>query len=198
MGEPIPAADLVAAALDGDEGAWNAIVERYGSLLAAIARQHRLDPQELADMSQSVWLKLLEHLPGLREPSALAGWLRTTARNECVRVLRSRRRQVPLDAATPAPDPPVDEELLAAERRQLLREAFGELSEGCRRLLSALMEDPPPTYAELSERLGMPVGSIGPTRARCLDKLRRSPALRGLLSGARSLSTGGARGAAEG
>lgn len=180
MGEPISVTELVVAALDGDERAWTIIVERYGSLIAAIAHLHRLDPQEVADVSQTVWLKLLENLASLREPKALAGWLRTTARNECIRALRIRRKQVPLDESVPTTDPPVEADLLAAERRLLLREAFAQLSDGCRRLLSALMEDPPPSYAAVGERLGLPTGSIGPTRARCLEKLRRSSALRGL------------------
>ena len=170
------------------------MVDRYGSLVAAVGRQHRLDPQELADVSQTVWLTLLEKLSTVREPRALAGWLRTTTRNECVRVLRARHRLVPLDESPPAPDPPVDSELLAAERRQLLREAFGQLPAHCRELLAALTEDPPPSYAEISERLGRPKGGIGPTRARCLERLRRSPVLRGLVEDpADQLSTGGAR-----
>jgi RNA polymerase sigma factor (sigma-70 family) len=193
MGEPVPVADLVAGALDGDEVAWRSIVNRYGSLVSAIARQHRLDAQELADVSQNVWLKLLESLGTLREPKALAGWLRTTTRNECVRAIRVRRAHLALTESVPGTDPPVEEELLAAERRQLLREAFGELPANCRELLSALLEDPPPSYAQLGARLGVPVGSVGPTRARCLEKLRRSPALRGLVRDApREVSARGA------
>lgn len=193
MAERPPVTELVEAALEGDEDAWTSLVERFGALVSAIARRHRLDPQELADVCQTVWLTLLEKLPTLREPRALAGWIRTTTRNESIRALRARRRQVPLDGRLPASEASVDSELLAAERRQLLREAFGQLSARCRELLAALMEDPPPSYAEISKRLGLPTGSIGPTRARCLEHLRRSPVLRGLVDEpAGEVSMGGA------
>lgn len=107
MAEPVPVAELVAAALGGDEDAWTSLVQRYGSLVTAVGRRHRLTPSELADVSQTVWLTLLEKLPTLREPQALAGWLRTTTRNESIRVLRARRQQVPLDETVPGTDEPV-------------------------------------------------------------------------------------------
>ncbi|WP_134768150.1 sigma-70 family RNA polymerase sigma factor [Nocardioides sp. 1609] len=180
-----PLTDLVSAAQDGEQDAWNAIVDRFLPLVGAIARQHRLSEADADDVSQTVWLRLVEHLHGLREPAALPGWIRTTARHECLRVLAARGRtrvadpqeDHTLDVAT---DDVAGDDLLALERRQALREGLAELPAARRELLLLLLTDPPLAYAEISARLGIPVGSIGPTRARALDQLRATRALRDL------------------
>jgi RNA polymerase sigma factor (sigma-70 family) len=176
---------LVARANAGDSTAWDELVDRYAPLVWAICRRYRLDRADADDVGQGVWLRLVEQLPSLREPAALPGWLATTTARECLRVRRSdQRRQVherPLDEIVPSGQSPVlEQELLAAERDAVLRTAFAALPEQCRRLLSLLIADPPVPYADISASLGMAVGSIGPSRARCLDALRRSPALAAL------------------
>lgn len=180
-----PLATLVPAAREGDQSAWNAIVDRFLPLVGAIIRRHRLSEADGDDVSQTVWLRLVEHLGALREPDALPGWIRTTTRNECLRVLAARSRTRPVDPQDSSGLDAVagdvsDTELLAAERRQALREALAELPAGRRELLLLLLTDPPLAYDEISTRLGIPIGSIGPTRARALEQLRRTRALRGL------------------
>lgn len=182
-----PLATLVHAAREGEQLAWDAIVDRFLPLVGAIIRRHRLSEADGDDVSQTVWLRLVEHLGALREPDALPGWIRTTTRNECLRVLAARGRTQVVDPQEGGSFPDasdavaaVDEELLAAERRQALREALAELPDGRRALLLLLLTDPPLAYEEISARLGIPIGSIGPTRARALEQLRRTRALRGL------------------
>ncbi len=174
---------LVARACAGDHQAWNEIVERYAPLVWSICVRYRLDRQDIDDVGQTVWLLLVEKIGTLRESAALPGWLATTTARECLRVVRSARRHghaalSPEDQAATDQDPPmVEEEILAAERDAALRAALTELPPGCRDLLSLMVRDPPCSYAEISAKLGVAVGSIGPTRARCLDRLRRSPQL---------------------
>jgi RNA polymerase sigma factor (sigma-70 family) len=135
------------------------------------------------------WLRTVEHLAELREPAALPGWLVTVTRRECLRVMAQRRVSLAHDPTgdrleVPAGDDPaaVDDELLAAEREAALRRAFGQLRPECQQLLALLVHEPPLPYREISAKLGIAVGSIGPTRGRCLDALRRSPALATLIA----------------
>jgi RNA polymerase sigma factor (sigma-70 family) len=175
-------AELVAAAQRGDDSAWRALVARYLDLVWAIARGHSLDHCDAADVTQTTWMRLHEQLPRLTEPSRVGAWLATTARRESLKVARERRRQVPVllterygeRALSALAAPPADESIRGAdsERDRMLWQAFGELTPSCQALLRALTADPPPRYSELSAALGMPIGSIGPTRARCLDRLR--------------------------
>ena len=178
---------LVTRAAAGDQGAWDKIVERYSPLVWSICLRYQLDRHDIDDIGQNVWLLLVERIGQLREPAALPGWLATTTRRECLRVLRAGRRYdhegLPPDDQMP-PDPSaamIEQEIIVAERDAALRAAFAELPQPCRDLLSMLMSDPSPAYAEISARLGMAVGSIGPTRARCLERLRRSPHLAAVL-----------------
>ena len=178
---------LVTAARDGDSAAWNALVERYLPLVVSVARRYRLRPDEVADVSQTLWLRLVEHLDQIRQPEALAGWIVTTTRNEALRFLKSRNKVNPIDPLSSAEfeaadQSEVDEEVLQSERRQALREAIAELRPNHRELLLLLLTDPPLSYDEISRRLGIPKGSIGPTRARCLEQLRRTTALRSLVA----------------
>jgi RNA polymerase sigma factor (sigma-70 family) len=174
---------LVAAAAAGDQEAWNALVARFNGLVWSVARAHRLSPDDASEVVQATWEKLVGHLDRLNDPSAVGAWLATTARNECLKTLRLSARQVlapPEDLEGPAIDAGVDEGLLTSERDAALWRAFGGLDPGCQRLLRLLVADPPPSYLEVSSALDMPIGSIGPTRARCLEKLRQRAAAAGL------------------
>jgi RNA polymerase sigma factor (sigma-70 family) len=188
---------LVGAALAGDEAAWAEIVRRHAGLVASRIRQFRLTPQQGEDVAQTVWLNLVEHLGSLREPDALPGWLATTTRHECLRVATAGRRAIPVDPATGDLDGPDEHDedgpasqLLRDERHRALREGLAELPEHQRRLLLLLSTDPLPTYQEISEQLGIPVGSIGPTRQRGLDRLRRTSALRSYVAAASTTTLG--------
>ncbi len=178
---------LVGRARDGDQTAWDQIVERFAPLVWSICRRFRLSEVDAHDVGQNVWLRLVEYLPSLREAAALPGWLATTTRRECLRVQRSvweRDRQLmepTFDVAADDETTQVDRWLIAAERDDALREAFAQLEDRCQQLLSLLMRDPPIAYSDISADLRIPVGSIGPSRARCLAKLRRSPYLAALL-----------------
>ena len=185
MSQDRTTAELVDAARSGDDSAWHELVQRYAGLVMATCRRLRLAEADALDVSQTVWLRLVEHLPALREPAALPGWLVTTARNEGLRVLQRPARTSLLgedDDTLVALDDPVDADLLAAERRSSLRRAFASLPPSWQALAVLLVADPPLAYAEISRRLGIPVGSIGPTRARILDRLRQDPVLVALLA----------------
>jgi RNA polymerase sigma factor (sigma-70 family) len=180
-------ADLVSRASHGDQRAWDAMVERYAQLIWSICRRHRLDHADTEDVGQSVWLHLVDQLDKVRNPAALPGWLATTTKRECIRVLRTTQGA---QAAGYVPDienvpeeqtRTAEEELLVAERNSALCEALTDLSPAGQQLMTMLAADPPVPYAEISARLGIPVGSIGPTRARCLDRLRRHPAITALV-----------------
>ena len=180
-------ADLVTRASNGENQAWDALVERYAPLIWSICRRYQLGSADAEDVAQAVWLKLVDHLDHLRIPAALPGWLSTTARRECGRVLRVAGTSHAWDrvlAAENIPDtqnPTAEEELLTAERHAALHEAFTRLPPRCQRLLALLIEDPPLPYAEIGARLGIPAGSIGPNRSRCLDRLRRDPVIAALI-----------------
>ena len=173
---------LVTSARDGDSASWDAVVDRFLPLVHRVISRYRLSPADAADVNQTVWLRLVEHLSDLREPEALPGWLVTTARRESLRLLEARRGPLPVDPAAPALDVVDDadlaEPLLRDERARALRAALDELPPARRDLLVLLATDPPTSYDEISRRLGIPVGSIGPTRARALAQLRDSRALR--------------------
>jgi RNA polymerase sigma factor (sigma-70 family) len=168
---------LVRRAATGDREAWTDLVNAYSALIFSIARAHRLDAADATDVSQTTWLRLVEHIDRLDDPSKVGAWLATTARRESLRVIGVSARQIPTaDEAQLEPRVPtaseVDVTLLAAERAGQLHEALSQLPDRCSRMLLLLMGDEPVSYNALSERLDMPIGSIGPTRARCLRKLR--------------------------
>ena len=179
---------LVARVTAGDQAAWDEIIERYAPLVWAICVRYQLDRHTIDDIGQSVWLLLVENISRLREPAALPGWLATTTRRECLRALRASGRrgmEVPIPADELPPDwaAALDQEIIEAELHAALRAAFAELPAGCRELLSMLISDSAPGYAKISATLGIPMGSIGPTRARCLARLRRSRHLAAVLAG---------------
>ena len=173
-------AALVSQAAAGHRNAWNEIVERYAPLIWSICCRHGLGSADAADVAQAVWLHLVDQLDHLRDPGALPGWLATTTIRECFRRLTGRgaeRLDTRLaDSLQSAADVVIDEEILA-ERHMALRAAFAGLPPRYQQLLSMLTSDPPHSYAEISAELGIPVGSIGPYRARCLDRLRSYPAV---------------------
>ena len=195
MSDDPPTTTLMTRAADGDKQAWDALVERYTPLVWSICRRHQLGSDQAGDVGQAVWLKLGKHLGDIHNPAALAGWLATTTRRECSRVRRAARPAQATGNATAAETIPDEhtgmagQELMAAERNATLYEAFTRLPLCCQQLIALLIEDPPVPSAHITARLGIAVGSIGPRRGRCLDKLRSDPAITTLLD-ADAASTG--------
>ena len=166
--------ELLTAAGQGSQQAWDALVDRYGRLVWSVIRGFRLDSATAADVSQTVWLRLVEHCYRIRDPDRLPSWLATTARNESIRASRRLGRAIPTEFSVEVPDdtaPSLDERLLHEEQLGEVLDAFVEISPKCQELLRLLCA--PLDYDEISDVLDMPIGSIGPTRARCLDRLRR-------------------------
>jgi RNA polymerase sigma factor (sigma-70 family) len=183
---------LVRAAGAGDEAAWRGLVDRFAALVWAVTRSFGLAQSDAADVSQVTWLRLVEHVDRISEPDRVGAWIGTTARRECMAVLRRRNR-----AAVPsggevafeqveADLPPPEQRLVADERGAVLWEALSGISPRCQQLLRVLMAEPPPSYEAVSAALDMPIGSIGPTRARCLTYLRRHLAEGGISGDALS------------
>jgi RNA polymerase sigma factor (sigma-70 family) len=194
MTEESEVGTLVQASAKGDEAAWNALVRRYAPLVLAVIRSYQLAAADVQDVSQTVWLRLVEHLADLRAPEALPGWLVTTTQRECGRYQRRAQKTLPIDPHSDGimkqgitVDPDLD--ILRAELRQALRDGLAELSAQQQRLLRLRAADPPKSYQEISKMTGMPVGSIGPSLRRSLDRLRRTKAVQAYLA----TSTGASR-----
>ncbi|MGL5858634.1 MAG: RNA polymerase sigma factor [Angustibacter sp.] len=171
--------DLLRWAGDGAPWAWDEIVRRYQRLVWSVARGFRLSTMDSADVVQTTWLRLVEHLGSIHEPERLSSWLATTTRREALRVTTRRRREyvdVADDVLARIPDdrPGLEDLLLATERDTVVARALAQLDERCQRLLRVLSASPPPRYEAVAEALGMPIGSIGPTRGRCLGHLQRA------------------------
>jgi len=194
--DPDDTGQLVLGAAGGDEVAWRGLVDRFSGLVWAVARAHRLGDSDAADVYQTTWLRLAEHIRRIDHPDRVGAWLATAARRECLQSLRAAGRVLPTDDMdrldlTPLTGNPTEETVLAAEqeredadRAALVWRALDRLSARCRELLRVLMASPPPSYAEVAAALGLPLGSIGPTRARCLQRLREEVA--GITDGASS------------
>ncbi len=168
-------AEVVRRAASGDAAAWARLVDQYGRLIWSITRDFKLVESDASDVVQTTWLRLIEHIDRLEHPEHVGAWLATTAKNECLRSIAARRRLVLVGEelgleVIAGHDQPVDEALLAAERATTVREALKQLPQRWQRLMELLMAEQP--YAVISDRLGLPIGSIGPTRGRCLDRLR--------------------------
>ena len=166
---------MVRRAAAGDLTAWERLVEQYARLIWSITGEFKLMESDAADVAQTTWLRLLEHINRIQQPDRVGSWLASTARHECLRCVAARKRIVLsqdelVDTAASVPE--VDERLLADERAQTVRDAMSHLPRRSQRLLELLMADPPTSYTEISDELGIPVGSIGPTRGRCLARLR--------------------------
>jgi RNA polymerase sigma factor (sigma-70 family) len=170
-------AALVRRAAEGDHGAWERLVDQYARLIWSLTRDFKLGESDAADVFQATWLRLLEHIDRLQQPARVGSWLAATARNECLRSMAARKKVMLVqddvtlkDSA--AHEPEIDERLLSEERAQAVRDALSRLPFRWRQLVEMLMADPPVPYTEISDKLGLPVGSIGPTRGRCLERLR--------------------------
>ena len=180
--------DLVTRAAQGEKPAWDALVERFSPLIWSICRKHRLSDADAEDVGQNVWLQLMGQLGKIRDPAALPGWLVTVTRRECLRVMGAKQRPpmaghvIDAEIIADGQSEAAEQKLLATERHDALREAFAALPPSGRQLIALLLEDPPVSYAEISARLSIPVGSIGPTRRRCVNKLRRYPAVAALIN----------------
>jgi RNA polymerase sigma factor (sigma-70 family) len=179
MSSPLLPTDgaLVNAARGGDATAWDALVARHDRLLRIVCSHHRLSEADSADVKQTTWLRALEHIDRLQQPERFGAWLATVARNECLRVLRRAERVRPCEdellerRAGIAAAPEV--RLLTRERHAAVRGAVTALPPRDRALLRLLYSDAEPSYTEISRTLGMPIGSIGPTRGRVLARMRR-------------------------
>lgn len=191
MTEPLSESELIERCLGGDDDAWRELIGRYQALVYSVPRRMGLPPEDSADVFQRVCITLYQRLGAVRDPNRLGGWLLTTATREAIRASRRKRRDVPIDTApeddAQAPlDPPdarplPDDVFAELEIAQLLRSALAELSERCRLILSEfLREDESPNYRDIARRIGVPVGSLGPTRARCLARLREVLRARGI------------------
>lgn len=168
---------LVRRAANGDHRAWEQLIDKYGRLIWSITTGFKLVESDAADVFQTTWMRLIEHIDRIEHADRVGSWLAATARNECLRLLATRKRLVLVheNDSFDGPvlhEPQVDDALLAAERAEVVREAMTHLPRRWQRLMEMLMSDPPASYAEISDELGLPVGSIGPTRGRCLARLR--------------------------
>jgi RNA polymerase sigma factor (sigma-70 family) len=169
-------ADLMSAARRGSDNAVGQIVTEFSPLLWHVARATGLSSGDAEDVLQTVWMRLLEHLDEIRTPTALAGWLVVTTRREAWRVRAAERKQVPADqesfAELPDQGPGSEEQVMLDDQRRTLWAAIRQLSPRCQELLRIVAFVPRPDYAAVAAELGMQIGSIGPTRGRCLAKLR--------------------------
>ncbi|MBO0838910.1 MAG: sigma-70 family RNA polymerase sigma factor [Actinobacteria bacterium] len=171
-------AGLVRKAGEGDTAAWEQLVVKYGRLIWSITRDFKLRESDAADVFQTTWMRAIEHVDRIQHPDRVGSWLAATARNECLRCIASHKRLVLATEDDPILDGPadhgaeIDDALLAGEQAQTVRAAMSRLPQRWQRLLNMLMADPPASYAAISNELGLPVGSIGPTRGRCLAHLR--------------------------
>lgn len=166
--------ELLRLAAGGEREAWDALVERFGQMVWSVARGFRLDDATAKDVTQTVWLKLIENIDSIKDPERLPGWLVTTCRREAIRVTERRERDTPTDFAFDIEDPApgLDDVLIDDEENRVVVAAFRSLDEVCRELLRLMTVEPALSYEEMSEITGRPIGSLGPTRARCVEKLK--------------------------
>ncbi len=186
---------LLERAAEGDQSAWMALVDRYSGLVWSVTRSFRLSRDDAAEVCQTTWLRLVEHLATIREPERLGAWLATTTRRLCLMTVRRSHRTVPseldeMQLISPDATDDLDDTLDGDQRRVALRRAFDELPEPGKTLLRVLAADPAPSYAEAAAILGVPIGSIGPTRARCIERLRKSRHLAAVIPPALTASAG--------
>jgi RNA polymerase sigma factor (sigma-70 family) len=168
---------IVAAAGRGEPWAWTSLVQRFGNMIMAIARSCRLNDADVHEVHQTTWLRLIDNIDRIEQPERIGAWLATTAKRESLRLVRAAKSVTDADERLlERPDAeikPFDAGPIAQEQAEVLRRAFALLPPHCARLLRLMIVDDPPSYKEISGTLSMPIGSIGPTRGRCLDHLRR-------------------------
>ncbi|MEU3144815.1 MULTISPECIES: RNA polymerase sigma factor [unclassified Streptomyces] len=183
---------LVQSAVGGDAAAWKAIVEGLGPLVWSVVRAHRLSDADAHEVYQTVWFRFAQNLGRIREPERTGAWLASTARHECLKVLRNARRLTLTDdpqlldrvSEDGTPEQSLlesEEAAVQSERVRRMWQEFEELGDRCRQLLRVLIASPPPSYQEVSAALGIAVGSIGPLRQRCLRRLRARIEARGAM-----------------
>jgi RNA polymerase sigma factor (sigma-70 family) len=172
--EALSHGELLTRAANGERGAWDALVDRFGQMVWSVARGFRLDDASAKDVSQTVWMKLIENIDSINDPERLPGWLATTSRREALRVSRAHERDVltEFEYDVEDPSPSLEEVLIDDEDHRFVVQAFKTLDEVCQQLLRLMIIEPVLSYEEVSEVTGRPIGSLGPTRARCLEKLR--------------------------
>jgi RNA polymerase sigma factor (sigma-70 family) len=176
---------LVALATESDQVAWNALVDEFGGVVWAATRAYRLSAPDAADVFQTTWMRLIEHLDRIEDPTRLGSWLSTTARRECLNVIRRSARLIPhsddlADLPSDAPHP--DERLIAEQNAAAVQAALRQLGARDRALLRMLADERAPSYQEISAALGMAIGSVGPTRARALARLAWEASRKGLTA----------------
>ncbi len=171
----ITTAELLNRAAAGDQTSWDTLFQQFNPLVRSVVASYRLDHETAADVSQTVWMRLFEHADRIRNPERLAGWLATTARNESLRCIKRYKRTRPagvLDEEADVNAPSPDERAVDRETLQDALAAFGKLPGESQELLRLLVASPPLPYREIADRVGRPVGSIGPTRSRCIEALK--------------------------
>ena len=178
-------AELVERARGGDRGAWDEIVAGLQGIVWSTLAGFRLSEEDRKDVFAASFFRLFERLDTIREPQKLPGWMATTSRHEALSLVRARQRTEERDdlGERASSNGPLDEQLLDEELRTAVRAAFARLSPSQQELLRLLTTEPPMSYDEIAEQLGVPRGSIGPTRQRCLDRLRTTPELQRFLGG---------------
>ena len=169
---------LVQAAANGNEPAWSALVDHFSGLIWSVAGAYGLPRADVDDVAQVTWLRLVEHLDDVRDPTRLGAWLVTTTRRECLSRARAVGREAPADDSSfqflESDSPSPESAVLQSEREVVIWRAFRQLDTGCQELLRVLiLAQPALSYEEVAGALARPIGSIGPTRARCLERLRR-------------------------
>lgn len=175
--EPRSDRSLIRACRRGDVGAWRNLLDRYERLVYSVPRRYRLSPEDAADITQLTFTILIQSMDTLSEDSNLGAWLITVARRHSWRLLERNRRKVAGEYAIRGETntPPASEEIERWERSEWLNQGLSLVSRDCRELLSALYLEPEqPSYVDVAARLGMAVGSVGPTRIRCLKRLRQA------------------------
>jgi len=177
--------ELISLCLKGDALAWEALITRYRRLIYSIPVRFAFDPADASDVFQSVCLKLLEHLHDIKDDRKISGWLVTTTTRQCIHLKQLKTRETASDDGTlkeqTDPANSIEELKILTEREQAVRDSVEELTPRCRNLIGMLYFDSKfPSYDEIGQRMEMPVASIGPTRARCLEKLRAVLRRRGI------------------
>lgn len=171
--ESVSHGELLVRAAGGERAAWDALVDRFGNMVWSTARGFRLDEASASDVAQTVWLKLIENIDTIKDPARLPGWLATTCKREALRVVRQSERTIPTEFEYDVPDeaPSLESLLIEDEESREVVAAFATLDQECQELLRLFTLEPALSYEEISEVTGRPVGSLGPTRGRCLDRL---------------------------